>query len=421
MKSPIKRNILFVTTANLAMKPRLVKELKEARLIFNEVSVIAFKINNQTDEIHTKLCEELGIKHKELIATRDNFIPWLLVSIIHKVCVYIWPVFKKSLLVSAFASNKRTIQLILYFLYSKKKNINLVNGRNTATLFPLWLLHKYYNISVIFDVEDYHPGENVSWTNPFHERVRREFLIQHILPKAEFASCAGLPIMNQVKSLLKNESFKTMNINNTFPSKEFKFISPQKGKIQFVWFSVDISRKRGLELFIPVMYNFKDLIHLTLIGNKTEEFYSNFLDKYGDFITIKPTMMPNKLHHDICHYDVGLAIEQNDIDLNKDLAISNKIYAYVLAGLYIITTATTGQQYFMRENKFSGTSCSQNITSIRKTVQYVVDHIDDIRGQKKERFLKAKNLGWESESYKLVDAWNNINPLNVMAHNQVRV
>jgi glycosyltransferase involved in cell wall biosynthesis len=42
-------------------------------------------------------------------------------------------------------------------------------------------------------------------------------------------------------------------------------------------------------------------------------------------------------------FDVGLALEQ-PVSLNRDICLTNKIFAYLLAGNAIAATATTGQK-----------------------------------------------------------------------------
>ena len=69
-----KKTILFLTTANLSMKPRLVKEIQLAQEIGYKVDLFAFKINNWTDENHDKLVKNLNIHCTSIYATKQNFI-----------------------------------------------------------------------------------------------------------------------------------------------------------------------------------------------------------------------------------------------------------------------------------------------------------------------------------------------------------
>ncbi|MBI9061927.1 MAG: hypothetical protein JEZ14_08045 [Marinilabiliaceae bacterium] len=406
------KRVLFLTTANLSMKPRLVKEIQLARSMGFDVDLIAFKINNWTDNNHDLLAHQLKINHTTIYATRHNFLIWLISSVCHLIAQKLWPFFKSNLLLSAFASNKRTIMMWLYLLFhSSYKSYSWIIGRNTATIYPILFFKKRFIGSIGFDVEDYHPGERVSWCQPENEESRRKLLLSKIFHYCKYVSFAGEPIMTEAKKTFPyiGKSSQLINVPNSFSSLEFNHPENKtalKNKIELVWFSVDISANRGLEQLIEAIKPLSQYFHLTLYGTRIPSFYEQWIKPNQSFINIKQPVSQIQLHKELANYDVGLALEIAATDLNKQLAISNKLYAYAQAGLFIVATNTLAQQQFMEVNPGVGLICGQTANDMQNTLEKIRLKEIEIRNSKIKRFEKGKKLAWDKEANKLKDIWS---------------
>jgi hypothetical protein len=84
----------------------------------------------------------------------------------------------------------------------------------------------------------------------------------------------------------------------------------------------------------------------------------------------------------ICSFDIGLAIEQKTSDFNRDICLTNKIFAYSQAGLYILATNTSAQKLFMEEHAGLGVVSGQNRGEMGNTVRYLIENIETIRKEK---------------------------------------
>ncbi len=51
---------------------------------------------------------------------------------------------------------------------------------------------------------------------------------------------------------------------------------------------------------------------------------------------------------------------------------------------------------------------TEKYKSLEDTLNYIVNNIDTIRNQKKDRFERAKEYSWENESVKLVNIWDKV-------------
>jgi len=410
----MKPKILFITTNNLSTNPRLLKEIKLASENGFIVSFIGFKLGSwadKTDENHLETFQ--CFKKVYLSAIRKPFFNWLISTIIWKASNLLCKWFKYNIRLNAFAHNKRTWQIYRY-LQQENSKFDLIVSHNLGALYPAYQFTKKNRIPFAFDIEDYHPGENCAPD----EKKRREFLMKKLLPKALFITYASPLIGEYSKNLIENIT-KSINekstfhlskehfilINNCFSQNEFQFKATQSDKIRFVWFSQNISAGRGLELVVPALANYNSQIELTLIGNLYQSFYDDFLSKYISFIKIEEPLTQKKLNQKLSEFDVGLAIELDVADFNRQICLTNKIFSYAQSGLYILATNTAAQNQFIAEHDELGITCGQSIAEMVYQIDKIVKNIAGISNQKHNRFEYAQKLAWENESSKLLKLW----------------
>lgn len=401
------KKILFISKDNLTTNPRLLKELKLAVNLGYDVDFIGFFSGNWSDGIDKELAKELKANFYYIPATRKPVFPWFISSLIEKIAQKIYPFFKKNLKINAYAHSKRSI-LIPRYLKQINEQYDLVVAHTLPSLFPSYLFAKKLNIPFVFDIEDFHPGERIGF-DAQNERKRREFLMRKILPHAAYITYASPLIGKHSLDLLEGQKIPDSTlINNCFSQTEFQYQENNSEKVKFVWFSQNIAPARGLELVLPALGKYKDKIQLTLIGNLYNEFYQDFLVQYTDFIDIIDPLSQKELNQKLSEFDVGLAIELISADQNRDLCLTNKIFAYVQSGLYILATDTTAQKQFMDEHPNLGLVTNQNVQDMQEQIEKIIQNINLIRKEKKQRFEYAKKLAWENESNKLVDIWKQI-------------
>jgi glycosyltransferase involved in cell wall biosynthesis len=403
------KSILFITTNSLATNPRLVKELELARQYFR-CTVIYFNFSNWCNSFDAGIHKSFpDVLFKVLSASKENLLLWLISSIVEKIAQFLYPVYKQSLLLSTFSHSKRSFLLWLA-LKKHHSKYDLVIAHNLAALYPAYSFIKAGKSVFAFDLEDYHPGEAIS-TDKKNEIYRREFLLKTLLPEAAYVSYAS-PLIGEAFLKLLGENFKAKHflVNNSFSVEDFQGTSePVSKKLALVWFSQNISFGRGLELVVPVLNKYREQVNLTLIGNLNPTFYTSFLKEYNDVLTIKEPMKQKKLHAALKGFDIGLAIELSKADLNREICLTNKIFAYSQAGLYILATDTEAQKLFIQQYPYLGTIVNQTTESFEDALQVVLAKIDEIKQNKKNRMDACVELAWEQEFKKLLDAWRSLN------------
>ena len=401
--SLLDKHLLLLTSTNLACNPRCLKEVKLLRSKGAKVSVVAFHLHNWSDEIEKKLNSELSdVCFNYLETTKKELLPWLISSAFEKISRLLLVFFPSSLFLSAMAVSKRS-WLILQWTKKNKTTADFVIAHNPAAFYPAYRLAKKSNIPFALDIEDYHPGEH----SPLLVKQAVSFLMTQLMPKTAYTSFASPMIKLYSEKLLTGKSNSSIVINNVFSKEEF--IAPvthitETEKIKLVWFSQYIDYNRGLEKVLPVLDMFSDSVFLTLIGNTRDNFFLKEL-KERKYVHCIASIPQAELNRELSKYDIGLAIEDGTADLNRDICLTNKIWSYFQAGLFIIASDTAAQKLFLAEHPLHGTCTSLINEKLRFTFQQVVENREAIQVAKKNRFETARPFNWENESAPLLNAW----------------
>lgn len=383
-------NLLFILSGNISTTPRAQKLIEFFVKKGYSIDIIAINRAETWQKLDNDVLPA-GVNYDSIDITRRKSIWWLIATAIHYFAKVLWKFFQKSIMLSAFSSSKATVFLWLRTLRVKKKYTRIF-GHSYGSMFVAYSLAKRLAIPFVFDVEDYHPGE---YSPDAKENLRRQLLMCRILPHADFITFAS-PLIAEYTLKLIGDLPQSMYalVDNSFCSEEFEFVNNQSQKIKFVWFSQNIGARRGLELALPALANFANKVELHLIGNVQQDFYNSFLNKYQHFIVFHSPMPQRQLHKFLCQFDIGLAIELSSADLNRQLALSNKIFAYAQAGLFILATDTPAQKLFIQQNDFLSILVQQNENDFFDKIFFIVENIEKIRNDKIKRFTYSKKFDY---------------------------
>lgn len=383
--------------------------MKEVRLLApsgNRITVVGFNLHNWTTPKEALLNQELGeVRFHYLEAGRQPFMPWLYASLVEKASRLIQPMLPSNTRIAAFALSKRSWSL-LQWVKKNRKRYDLIIAHNPPAFYSaVWLAAKTSSPYAL-DVEDYHPGEGSNGA----EQRSAALLMRRFLEKASYVSFASPLIKTYSQRLLgleDKESF--LVVNNTFPHAGFRqpaVIDPTD-KLRIVWFSQFVDYGRGLEKILPVLDKFRNEIELTLIGSTRQAFLDKEV-KGRDYIRSFDSLPQTALHRELSNYDIGLALEDGSIDLNRNICLTNKIWSYLLAGLYIVATDTEAQCHFLEEYTGHGVNTSLSEDIFTAAIARLIKDRETIRASGISRFEKAAAAGWEKESVILLRQWQKI-------------
>lgn len=397
--------IIFITTSNLATNPRLVKEIDLATSMGYELELIQFNLNNWSDKLTKQiLCKYPKIINIEISAGKEPFFAWFSSSVLEKVCSYI-PSFILPTKWLSISLNKRAYLIQRYFKFISSKP-DIIIAHNPGSFYPALFLAAKLNTEFAIDIEDYHPGETLST----RQSKRMKKLILNTLPKAKYVSFASRLIMQQIESDFRKPNISLNNpilIDNVFPKSEFTEIKPfplDQSKLNFVWFSQNIDYSRGLESIFSVFDELQNEISLTLIGNIRKEFYQNEI-LHRSYIHIEAPKAQKELHGILPNFDVGLALETKASDMNRDICLTNKIWAYLQSGIFIFASYTQAQTDFINRFPLNGVVIFDNREKAKLQIKSLILEKIQIRERKNDRRMINNVINWEQESSKLQSFW----------------
>lgn len=399
------KKILYITSANLATNPRLVKEIDSLSLLYN-IDVVLFDFIHWSSELDVKMRDER--KHINFFlfdVSKKSLINWAKWAILEKACRILFPFFKKNLKIVSGALSRKS--LILSPNRIENRGYDIIIGHNISTLFPVFNISQKWNIPFGYDIEDFDPGMLFPNAGNDYKEVC-EILYKKILSQASYITSASDLIGEYSLKLIGNhKNHKT--IINSFPGREFVDIgielkkqTAQTEALKIVWFSMTISRNRGLEEFFEAVSELTFPMEITLIGSMQEEFRDTVILPLQQRVpnlqlSIIDPLPQAILHQQLVNFDIGLALEISTGDLNKNICLSNKIVAYAQAGIYILASNTLGQNKFISDHKTNGTICELNKESILNSLVAIYNMRESIRENRIARFESNVQLAWENQ------------------------
>ena len=129
------------------------------------------------------------------------------------------------------------------------------------------------------------------------------------------------------------------------------------------------------------------------------------LSELKDNIHFVGIIQPEDLPSYSSKFDIGLALEPG-FSQNNDIALSNKIFTYLLGGNAIIMSKTSMQLTFNQQYHVGESIDINNIKELAKKINGYFD-FKKLNEQKKHNYDLAKyQLNWNVESKKLLSIFN---------------
>jgi len=395
--------IVLITTGQPSCNPRVVKEADALSAAGHEVTVIYNYYIGWADENDQLLLSIKSWKHVKVGGSpRENKNLYLFTRIRYKL----------SAMVSQFSGNvfllAERAQAPAYdelLSIAKKLKADWYIGHNLGALAVAVNAASHNNARAGFDFEDYYRGENIPGTI---KSKRIAWLEQKYLPRVSYYSAASEMIKNAVQKDHPGFNGTVLTLNNYFPlaqQPQFRLKNQNDETLQLFWFSQTIGINRGLELLIEALRLINDSnIHLTLAGRCNEDMLkyikSNTCAMAGN-IHFAGIIQSELLSAFAVKFDVGLALE-TAFSENNNVALSNKIFTYLLAGNAMILSETDMQLAFNNQYKIGESFAVGDVAGLAEKINFYRDH-EKLNAQKKYNYELAKNqLNWDKEAEKLL-------------------
>jgi hypothetical protein len=222
---------------------------------------------------------------------------------------------------------------------------DLIYGGTTGALAAVAAAARRCGARYALDLEDFHAGESEAADHALSHGLARR-IEGRILKHAVFLTASSEGI---AEAYGDSYGVSPKVIHNTFglPRTIPDFSRPRPDLLRLYWFSQTIGGGRGLEDAIAAMGIAGVPGELTLRGRPVPG-YLDGLHRLASAsasrlrIIHEPPASPDAMVDLSRGYDVGLALEQMQVK-NHQIAQSNKLFTYLLAGNAIAMTDTPGQ------------------------------------------------------------------------------
>ncbi len=270
---------------------------------------------------------------------------------------------------------------------------------------------KQWGVNFAFDSEDYHYGEFTEEQQGSTRFRLLSYLEPKYLPQCVYITVPSQPI---AEALVQRYGIQyPTTIHNVFPWSDRDALDGQVNDRQgqalsLYWYSQVVGLDRGLQDVIRALPLLSGEVVLHVRGRMGNDVRTELLRlaselSVADKIVFHETVPPTELLSRTAEHDVGLALEQN-VNENKNLTVANKVFFYLLAGLAVAATGTTGQRTILRSCPDAGFLYSPgDYRSLAAGLQRYINSPALLQAAKKAGLEAARERwNWETESQELV-------------------
>ncbi len=397
------KKVVLVTSAQPAINPRTVKEANTLSNSGYDVTVIyTYKIDwaFEAEKNIIPLANWDGI-----LAGGNPYsqkILYYYTKIRQRIFVYLNEIGLQKFNIAEHTQNRcYTEQLKI----AKKLKADIYIGHNLGALPIVVKAAEYGKRKAAFDFEDYHRNEYQVTDVPRRKRI--EFLEKKYVSKVSYISFSSPAIKEEVLKDFPRYIGKTLTLLNSFPlEKESNYTCMKTGQLRLLWFSQTVGPNRGLECLFEALLKLQDPnISLTIAGRVREDVidtYTSLSKQILGPVEFAGVLQPHLLHKLALKHDVGLALEPG-FSRNNSIALSNKIFTYVLAGNAVIFSETEAQKEFNDTAKAGLSFPPDDVDALAACIRKYTD-IELLQAQKQHNLILARTkYNWELESEKLLE------------------
>lgn len=396
------KRICIVTQSHLCRNPRVLKEAIYLDRLGHEVSIV-----NST---HDRLLSD-----EDILLTKGTNIQIISVSrldvengyslldrFIRKIGVVMTKNFGIQTIFSVGYGSWR------YWSNATKQNADLYIAHQELGLYCGIKLIKAGK-KVAFDFEDWY-SEDLSGASRKMRPIRLlKQMERFALKNAEFclttSSVMGKRMAETYSSPKPVTVYNTFNINERLLASPKNFTDPLK----LIWFSQTIGPGRGLEQFFELIKSVKANLEIHLLGNINQVFKAHLVAfALGSHqVYFHPVVPSDQLTEKISEFDIGLALDLHS-PLSRDLTITNKFFQYMISGLPVISTATSGQMEIFAES--TPGFMLEDVVSRDMTARLEAWLCDknELKKARANAIKLAQAYNWEKECLKLKNLINKI-------------
>ncbi|TCC96221.1 glycosyltransferase family protein [Pedobacter hiemivivus] len=396
--------ILLITSGQPSLNPRLVKEADALSSAGHNVTVLYAYWN----EWGTKFDHAL-LKSKKWKAIRIGGAPkrnkasYFLTRLIHKLAT----IGAKKVSIPFFAETAIARSSFMLSMAAKKYQADLYIAHNLGALPAAVKAAQHNRKPCGFDAEDFHRNEVSDDPHNFDVKLKT-YIEQKYLPKTSYLTASSPQITAAYQVLFPSKAIVTiLNVFSSVSAVSIPKTDPIS-PIKLFWFSQTIGSQRGIETLIQTLNILPaGSFELHLLGGFQHQGSKAYFEKLRApnlyDLHFHPPIAPDELINFAAQFDIGLALEPS-FSKNNDLALSNKIFTYLQAGLAVIASNTTAQRHLLTTHPEFGRLYETGDTrSLSNALLQYTENRDQLDQARQASLMLARNkFNWEIEQVKFL-------------------
>ena len=292
---------------------------------------------------------------------------------------------------------------LFFYLLSKKVDIYLANDLDTLLANYITFLNKR-DTALVYDSHEY-----FTEVPELQGRAARKAWLaieRWIFPKLKHVYTVNQSIADIYASLYKVQVAVVKNVpdlkrvGERLSRKELGL--PEDRKILILQ-GAGINVDRGAEEALEAMALLPDEYLLLIIGagDVLSELKAMVLSKgLGSKVTFKPRLPYEELMQYTMNSDIGLSLDKKGSG-NYDLALPNKIFDSIAAGIPVLIGPTTEAKRMVEELKVGSVLDEVTPTAIATEVERLFAHPEELETYRVQTKVASRALNWSTEEQEL--------------------
>jgi glycosyltransferase involved in cell wall biosynthesis len=300
---------------------------------------------------------------------------------------------------------------------ARRSPADLYVAHNLGALPAAAVAAREHGALLAFDAEDYHRGQFGPGDSPRLRRLTAR-VEEALLPLCDVVTAASPAIARAYARHCRVDPVPVLNVFPLAMRPEARQRAAGGRPLTLYWFSQTIGPGRGLEDVVRAMARLPGgSVELHLRGRLQSGFGAalNALARRSGLdpscVIMHPPAPPAEMARLAARYDVGLALEPGSPD-NNDLAASNKLFTYLLAGTAILATRTTGQRDVLDQiGHAARTVVPGDLDGVAEVLASWVGDRAALESARHEAWTwGGVRFNWEAERERLLEAYGGIVP-----------
>ncbi len=402
--------ICIITHHQVINNPRLYREADALAGAGHAVRVIAVRQTPEDSILDQNLAEQSRWRLQTINIEKkgSGYADWLRTGLRYKAAKRIWSLGGGGKRLAGYAYTRTFSETIGRVL---SEPTDLIIAHTQPMLAPAYFAAQRLGIPWGFDCEDILSEEYGEGTgDPSHQRLVR-YVEKTFMREAAYVTAASplyLPWLEQhcgVKNPVLVRNLPSLADMPEAPVPGF----PEKRKhLSLHWFSQSVGPERGIEDILRATAQARFPLELHLRGTLLASYRQKF-ERLINMLALERRVFvharvaPGQVIRKASEHDMGLALMQA-CSVNHEMAVPNKLYFYMAAGLAVAATRTPGQQAALSGLPAMGFMYTPgDPEDLRRQLTRVYEHPELLGQWRSQAFQLARTqLNWEREKETLI-------------------